>query len=267
MPGWTIPADELARIDFGAVAELAREPIAAPTYAVPKSGAGALSSEIPGEALPDPLKLHPQQVPCTESLPTLRQAIRAWEQERDQLDGAPAAAEDRESFLRILAQSTGLAPFATRGATWVSPKPLWLLFEAGFCSIEHERYADAVRWLESAVEMAPDVHSVRMELVHALLSLREIDHADSLLDFTFSHSQDRCQLAGAWRQRGYIRFEQRRLEESRDAYLRSLEYDPNSALARSELAGLAHVIEQNGGNPKWYVPPASKTQLTVCDDT
>ncbi len=263
-PGWTIPAEELAQIDLAALAELAREPIQAPTFAVPEPRSGEVRSVIPGEQLPDPLALHPDRVPCAESLPTLRTAIRAWEQERDGLDGAPAAAENRAELLQLLSLGRGEPPFATRGMTWVSPKPHWLLFVAGFCAIEHEDYDEAEQWLESAVAMAPHRETARLELVHALVSQRKLDRADAVVGVTLSRSQDRCELARAWRKRGYIRFEQRRLSEAEDAYHRSLDFDPESGIAHSELDLLQREIAKNGGTPKWYVPPASHSHVTKC---
>jgi hypothetical protein len=88
-----------------------------------------------------------------------------------------------------------------------------------------------------------------------------------VIDDVLATQQDRCELARAWRRRGYIRFEQRRLDEARIAYQRSLEYDPDSKIARSELDLLRREITDNGGHPDWYVPPASTTHVTVCSDT
>jgi tetratricopeptide (TPR) repeat protein len=263
-PGWTIPAAELARIDFAALKNLDLLEKDPPTYAVAKPASGGLWSDAPGMSLPDPEQFHPQRVPCTQSFPALRKAVQAWERERDELDGAPAAAESGAGFLRVLSLSRGDPPFAQRGATWVSPKPYWLLFIAGFCAIEHEKYELAEQWLESAVALAPELPAARMELTHALVSLRKFDRADAILDQSLAQSTDRCELARAWRRRGYIRFEQRRLEESRGAYLHSLELDPDSPIARSELELLRREIEHEGGHPDWYVPPASNQLVTVC---
>ncbi len=261
-PGWTIPAAELRQIDFAAVKPVS--PGDTPTQAMAKPKSGTLWPDVPGSTLPDPMTLHPQRVPCTESLPKLREAIRAWEAERDQLDGAPAAAENGAEFLHLLSFSRSAPPFLTRGATWVSPKPYWLLFVAGFCAIEHEKYETAEQWLESAVAMAPQLDTARMELAHALVSRGKLDRADAILEVTIARSEDRCELARALRKRGYIRFEQRRLDDARIAYQRSLEYDPDSPIARSELALLRQEIEQQGGHPDWYVPPASTTSVTAC---
>jgi tetratricopeptide (TPR) repeat protein len=261
-PGWTIPAAELARIDFSAVAIRPRGE--APTYAMAKPVPGALWPEIPGEKLPDPLSLHPARVPCADSLPALRRAIRSWDAERAELDGAPAAAESPAQLLTALSRAGRDSPFAATGATWVSPKPYWILFLAGFCANDQQKYPWAEEWLESAVAMAPEIDTARMELTHTLVFLRKFDRADAILDGTLARTQDRCELARAWRRRGYIRFEQRRLDESRVAYQKSLEYDPDSDLARSELDLLRRTIEQEGGHPDWYVPPASQTKVTVC---
>jgi tetratricopeptide (TPR) repeat protein len=265
-PGWTIPAPELERVDFSAL-EQALPRDETPTYAIARPSSGKLSSDIPGFDLPDPIALHPSQVPCTQSLPTLRGAIAHWERERVALDGASAAANSGAEFIALIAAARNDPPFRTRGATWVSPRPYYLLFVAGFCAIELEEYEQAEQWLESAVAMAPNINTARMELAHALVSQGKLDRADAIIAPTLATSQDRCELARAWRRRGYIRFEQRRLDEARTAYLRSLEYDPDSGIARSELELLRREVAQHGGNPEWYVPPpSSPDRVTRCPD-
>jgi tetratricopeptide (TPR) repeat protein len=261
-PGWTIPPGEFERIDFAAVKVVS--PGETPTYATAKPRSGVLWPVVPGSSLPDPIALHPQRVPCTESLPKLRRAITARESEREQLDGEPAAADDSASFVRLLAASRVDSRHRTRGATWVSSRPYWMLFIAGFCANEQQDYAAAERWLESAVALSPSKPDARNELTHSLVFQGKFDRADAILDAILGSSQDRCELGYAWRRRGYIRFEQRRLDESRAAYLRSLEYDPGSAIARSELELLRRTIQQEGGNPDWYVPPASFQGVTTC---
>ncbi|HKA14562.1 MAG TPA: tetratricopeptide repeat protein [Myxococcota bacterium] len=163
-----------------------------------------------------------------------------------------------------MATARGEQPIATRGATWVPARPYWLLFLAGFSANEHEDYAQAERWLDGAMANRAPRRDARSELTHALVFQRKFDRADAILDRTLAQSQDRCELGYAWRRRGYIRFEQRRLDESRIAYQKSLEYDPDSEIARSELEMLRNTIVQEGGHPGWYVPPASLTQVTTC---
>jgi hypothetical protein len=264
-PGWTIPAPELERIDWSAL-EHALPRGETPTYATARPRSGKLSSDIPGFALPDPIALHPSQVPCTQSLPTLRRAIADWERERVTLDGAPAPANSDAEFLALIAAAHDDPPFRTRGATWVSPRVYLVLFLAGFCANEIEDYPDAERWLESAMALVPTSPHAPNELTHALVFQRKFDRADAVIDHVLAITQDRCELARAWRRRGYIRFEQRRLDESRIAYQRSLEYDPDSKIARSELELLRRAIVANGGQPDWYVPPASRTLVTDCSD-
>jgi tetratricopeptide (TPR) repeat protein len=264
-PGWTIPADELGRIDFAALRELAREPIAAPTYAIAKPRSAPLYAEPPGVGLPDPVPLAPPGSGCVQSMPTLRRAMSAWKSEVEQLDGAPTAADDRAGFIAVLSDLPPDAPQRARGATWVALRPYWLSFLAGFCSVELERIPDAERWLEQAVAMAPRHATARMELAHVLVMRRKFERADAILDDALAHSQDRCELARAWRRRGYIRFEQRRLDEAESAYRRSLEFDPESSIARSELDLLQREIANHGGTPQSYLPPPSNpTGVTTC---
>jgi tetratricopeptide (TPR) repeat protein len=135
---------------------------------------------------------------------------------------------------------------------------------AGFCANDIEDYAGAERWLEAAMALSPTTPQAPNELTHALVFQRKFDRADAVIDTVLANTDDRCELARAWRRRGYIRFEQRRLDDSRIAYQKSLEYDPGSEIARSELALLHGEIEREGGHPDWYVPPASGTKVTVC---
>jgi hypothetical protein len=85
-----------------------------------------------------------------------------------------------------------------------------------------------------------------------------------VIDTVLATTHDRCELARAWRLRGHVRFEQRRRAESEDAYLRALEFDPGSAIARSQLDLLQRAISDHGGNPRPYVPPGSNATATGC---
>ena len=59
------------------------------------------------------------------------------------------------------------------------------------------------------------------------------------LDASMQLPMGKCMKAVAWRKRGFLLFEQRKLKESFQAYQKSLELDPGNKLAFSELRSLA----------------------------
>ena len=105
---------------------------------------------------------------------------------------------------------------------------------------------------------------IKSELAHVYVASGELDRADEIVESMIAMTDDRCDLGYAWRRRGYIRFEQGLLDEAREAYLKALEYDPASELARSELELLDQEIRDEGGSPTEYVPPDTVSSTTSC---
>jgi len=266
-PGWTIPASEFANIDLVAFWEWADEHIAdldSPTYARIRTGAPPLYAEIPGEELPDPEQYAPDRVPCTESIGALRDALEKWEIRAADLAGAPVSAEDRRDFNWTLSRILQLEPFRAKGVTWVSYRPASLAYIAGFCAVDMQDYALGERYLANAAELMPLSSMTKLELSQALVSQRKLEEADALVQLAIDTAQDECSLARAWRKRGYIRFEQGKLIDARSAYKRSLDFDPFSQLAISELKLLDSEIVAHGGDPEPYTPPPSEQFVTRC---
>jgi hypothetical protein len=108
--------------------------------------------------------------------------------------------------------------------------------------------------------MLPFAYDVRQELIHALVGPGQLDAADAELDEILEAAEHPCTLARAWRRRGYIRFEQQRWGEARDAYLRSREYEPDNELARSELELIREQVQPGDDPPPALPPQALVTQ-------
>jgi hypothetical protein len=102
-----------------------------------------------------------------------------------------------------------------------------------------------------------------------LVQGRKFDDADREIDGVLATTADRCQLARAYRQRGYILVEHGRLEEAYAAYQKSLEYEPSSQLAMREMVFIAEEVQRLGGAAarafKPYRPPANRSSQVVTE--
>jgi len=266
-PGWSIPSTELANIDLAAFWQWANEHIQdleSPTYARIRIGNAPLDATIPGGDLPDPEQYAPYQMPCTKSLGPLSDAVAEWELRAADLAGAPISAEDRRDFNWTLSRTLQMEPFREKGLTWVSSRPAILAYIAGFCAVDMHDYTLAERFLTTAADLRPLAAGPKLELAQALVAQKKLEPADALIQAVIDTAQDECDLARAWRKRGYIRFEQGELVNARSAYKRSLDFDPFSELAISELQLLEAEIVAHGGNPEPYTPPPSQQFVTQC---
>ncbi|MBV9945687.1 MAG: hypothetical protein JOZ69_02440, partial [Myxococcales bacterium] len=85
------------------------------------------------------------------------------------------------------------------------------------------------------------------------------DEADAEIDAALESAESPCQLAFLWRKRGYILFDRGRHADSFNAYVRSLEFDPDSELAKKEMETIVSELRRTGnfdGAPlKAYTPP------------
>lgn len=266
-PGWTIPAETLSGLDPEAFLRFFNDGFANmgnPTLAMAVPRAHPVFPDAPGSALPDPASLTPAEMPCDRSMEILNSALRDWDDEAARLDGAAiAAASSGEFLLHVLAAATS-EPLRSRGATWVNPRAAEVAFMSGYCAIELSDFDLAEEALTIAAGLQPANASIKSELAHAYLANGKLDEADRIVESMIEITDDRCDLGYAWRRRGYIRFEQGRLDEARAAYIKSLDYDPSSELARSELELLDAEIVEHGGEPPEYVPPDIVTTTTRC---
>lgn len=266
-PGWTIPGEYLSGLELdGFVAWWSEQgdQIDNPTYAMAEPRSGPLWPVEPGAGLPDPNTLLPPSMPCSESMPILRDAVSMWQSEADRIDGIPIASADLSGFLNQALSIAGQPGAVERGATWVSNRTADIAFLGGFCAIEVMEFDVARPMLELAVALRPFDGSAKSELAHVYVSLEEYDLADSIIGELIAGLADPCALAREWRRRGFIRFEQGRLDEAREAYLTSLQFEPKSELALSELAILDQEIIDQGGTPLDYTAPEVFQSTTEC---
>jgi tetratricopeptide (TPR) repeat protein len=266
-PGWVVPAAALGGTDLPAFWRWANANVPGiASTASPRieADAGTARPAVPGADLPDPEGLSPGRRPCTEILAPLRSAVAAWDAHAAALPGAPVSALERGQFVVSLAVAGASEPFRSRGAVWVSTRPAELAFLAGYCAVDVQDYALAEGFLARAVGLMPLDPGPKLELSQALIGQGKFDQADALVGEIMDSTDDPCRTAQALRKRGYIRFEQGLLEEARAAYRKSLEYDPNSPVARSELEVLDAEIGRTGGKSEPYQPPPTEQLTTSC---
>jgi tetratricopeptide (TPR) repeat protein len=262
-PGWTIPPAAFATIELRAFWKWASEHIAgleSPTYAHFKSGVRVTA---PGSDLPDPDRYSLGSVPCVKSLDALREAVALWHVEEKKLQGTAISAETGAEFNAILDRIMQMEPYRKTGVIWVSTRPAILTFAAGFCAVDIGNLALAQSYLEEAISLTPLAVGPKLELAHTLIAQGQLDKAEELVDAALAVAQDRCELGRIWRKRGYIRFDQGKLSEARDAYKKSLEFDPQSRTAIEEIELLEGEIVKHGGTPDPYKPPPPGEQIAV----
>jgi tetratricopeptide (TPR) repeat protein len=270
-PGWTISAQDLAAIDLPEFAAWSEQHLAtfkSQTLAHAEFSDRRITRELPGASLPDPQDFLPGEVACSEVASTLNKAATAWEKEAKSLPGSALTASDRPEMFALIDWLRRPSLEQNAAYTFVPARVGYLVYIAGFCAVDVEDYKTAERWLRAAVDLMPLQTMPRQELAQVLIATRRFDQADALVDDVLAIATDRCQIGAALRKRGFIRFEQGRLEEARSVYKKSLEYDPFSRLALSELDLLETEITRQGGEPDPYLPPPSQLQTTkLCDSS
>lgn len=262
-PGWTVPGEALAAFDLGAFTSWrskrldGHQPI---TLVAVVPASGRQWPEIPGAGLPSTNDLVPKKVPCASSVPRITQALAGWVKEEAVLDGAPLAAATREEFARLVDWARTQPQYQRRGVTWVSPAPADLHFLVGFCAVERQDLAEASRALGESVRLNPLAPGTRLELSHVLVLQKKLDEADRQIDGVLATTQERCELARAWRRRGYILVERGRLEEAYAAYQKSLDHDPSNRMALDEMVFIARELQRLGGSGARAFKPYQPSQ-------
>ena len=155
------------------------------------------------------------------------------------------------------------------GIVFVSPAALEILFAAGFCAVDRGDWPTAETMLRRAVELSPANANVRGELVQTLIMEQRPDEADSQLEIALAFSDSPCQTAMLWRKRAYILFDRGKLVDSYRAYARSLEFDPQSELARTEMNLIVTTLQRAGTyeTRSWrrsVAPANGKMHVTSC---
>jgi len=123
-----------------------------------------------------------------------------------------------------------------------------------------------VEALRTAVRLEPLAAMSHLELASALIVARDLDASMREIQTAIALSDDRCRLGSAWRRKGYVEIELGRLDDAERSYRKSLEYDPQSKLARSELLIIAKQRAASGGEDDGSTPPPAAGEMTrsVC---
>jgi tetratricopeptide (TPR) repeat protein len=248
-PGWSLPGDELARLNAAAFKAWAATHLPKDHRALTAATVrlrGLPPTPIAGSHLPTTTELNPAETPCAKLQPAIDHAVADWDREARALPSVALSIELAEQTLPSL-ERLSRDPRARRdGIVFVSPAALEILFAAGFCAVDRSDWPTAEAMLRRAVELSPANANVRGELVQTLIMQKRPDEADSQLEIALASSDSPCQTAMLWRKRAYILFDRGKLVDSYRAYARSLEFDPQSELARTEMNLIVTTLQRAG---------------------
>ena len=271
--GWNVPQSALAQVDWNGFVRYAKANLQGhrgETWVeVVKKGAPAQASP-PGSSLPRAQDLMPLNVPCAQSLQQIVPALSQWHDIETELPGSALALPADSSRLPTLEWLFSHSGQYPNGVTFVPGNIPQLFFLRGYCSVDTRDMAQAEQSLRKAAALAPLDGRIHLELVTALAAQKKLLDAQAEAELGLQYAVGKCQTGLAWRKRGFVLFELGKLADSYTAYQKSLDYDPSSKMALSELLLLAKEIDRNGMRPpanKPYVPPpASEITTTRCHE-
>jgi hypothetical protein len=259
-PGWTIPAAAVDKLKNEAfITRFAGDYKPGAPVAV-KPASGKLVPDEPGADFPDPQGLPVDPASCAKAGEERQQAWKRWQALVPRLGGQPIAADTPLQLGRQLLVVRGDAAYAGKPITWVSLRVAHLAMLEGYCAVERQDWAAAVRYLGQAASLAPAESTPRLELALALASLKRPREALAEVDRVLAHERDGCAAALAWRRRGYVLFELGALRDARTAYETSLLLEPGSRVARDELATI-EAEEKKRGKGAGVAFPAPPVEL------
>jgi hypothetical protein len=228
-----------------------------------------LSAPAPGSDLPDPATLSPERRSCQQIRSSLSAAGARWGSIEKQLQATPIVLSTTTSPVPSLRYVTDNKADYPNGVSFVPTRVASLLFYGGYCSIEAGDFPAAEQALRAAARVAPFDAGIHLELAHALVTQKKLADAASEAELGLRFASGKCQTGLAWRKKGFVLFEQGKLVDAYRAYQRSLEFDPSSQIALSEMLLLAKTLTRSGGVPsdiKGFVPPPSQGSTTRCTD-
>jgi tetratricopeptide (TPR) repeat protein len=271
-PGWTVSGDELARLNAAAFKGWAASHLPRDHRAVTAATVrvrGLPPTPIPGSRLPGTAEVNPAETPCANLGPEIDRAVADWDREARALTPVALSIELAEQTLPSLEQLSRDPRARRDGVVFVAPAALEILFDAGFCAVDRGDWPTAEKMLRRAVELSPASANVRGELVQTLIMQKRPDEADSQLEIALAFSDSPCQTAMLWRKRAYILFDRGKLVDSYRAYARSLEFDPQSELARSEMNLIVATLQRAGTYDEKVLAPLvapanGKMHVTSC---
>ncbi len=265
-PGWTVPAAAMVDLDIPAFLTWAEQNLQGHTGEV-RAFLERPRLETPGARYPPPETFVDAQGPRCDKSREIEGVLERWEVDRRALIGRALAVPSGVDFLYYLDELGTDGELSRTGATQVPLSIVDLLFIGGFCATERADLKAAQRYFEGASSLDPYNNRVRMELAHVWIQRSEFEPAEEQIEFVLATSQDPCMIAQALRKRGYIEFERGELSKSYATYTQSLDHEPGSELARSELSILYQTMEAQGFEelpPPEYAPPPGQQLTTQC---
>jgi len=270
-PGWTLSGEELARLKLAPWTAWAATHLPADHRALTPVTVrlrGVRASAIAGADLPAG-ELDPSKAPCATLQPAMDRAVAAWERQAAALRGAPLSIQLPSQTVPVLERLAGDPRVRRDGVVFVAPTAFEVMFAAGFCAVDRGDWRAAETMLRRAVELWPADANARGELVQSLIMQKRSDEADAQLDVALAFADSDCRRAILWRKRGYILFDRGKLVDAYRAYARSLELDPQSDLARSEMNLIVTTLRRAGSYDEkalapLVAPATGKLPVTNC---
>ena len=265
-PGWTLSSASIAGLDVPSFAAWGQQNLQGHSSQT-RAHLEYYCPAVAGASYPGVQSFFGLQGQRCDETDSLDDVLERWEVDRRALAGRLLASSTGMQFLWAL-DGLGNEAEQTQGeVTWV-PEPIaQLKFLAGFCAIERTDWDAARQYLDGAISLAPDNHSIRLELVHVAISTRDFGGAEEQIDVVLANTQDPCLVAQALRKRGYIQFERGELAEAHATYTESLNHEPGSEVAKNELMSIHQMMQARGYAdlpPPFFIAPPSNQLTTQC---
>jgi tetratricopeptide (TPR) repeat protein len=248
--GWTISGDDLQKLNVDGFLGWAAGHLDKSHEAVTRVKlhlkAPARPLVVPGRNLARAEEIDPQHRGCDDLRRIIEPARAEWNRQASTLAAAPLSVSSRVEILPSLKELAALPRARREGVVFVSSLVLQVMFDAGFCAVDRGAWADAETLLREAIAVSPASTGSRGELVQALIMQQKLDAADAELERAIATSDSVCQTAILWRKRGYILFDRHKLVDAYRAYAKSLEFDPQSEIARNEMQLIVKLLHQTG---------------------
>ena len=272
-PGWNLPQTVFAQVDWNGFVRYAKTNLQdhrGETWVEVVKKAAPAQASPPGSSLPRAQDLMPLNVPCAQSLQQIVPALSQWHDIETALPGSALALPADSSRLPTLEWLFSHPGQYPNGVSFVPSNIPQLYFLQGYCSVDAHDMAQAEQSLRNAAALAPLDGRIHLELVTALAAQKKLPDAQAEAELGLQYAVGKCQTGLAWRKKGFVLFELGKLADSYTAYQKSLDYDPSSKMALSELLLLTKEIDRQGMRPpasKPYLPPpASEITTTRCHE-
>jgi len=183
---------------------------------------------------------------CAAIQPELQKRIAAWESSTERASEYLLASRSNDDFSRALLWFSTKPQLQSKALLWVSPNVGELYYRAGFCAVQLQQLGASEKYLRRLLVVSPTSAVGYSELAHTLTLAGRYQEALAHLEVGLGMSASDCESARLLRKRGFIQFEQGELILSRKTYLQSLQLDPSSALAKSELQLIESTLRKKG---------------------